>query len=424
MENQKNQKNQKALRLFTLSVMVLAVGIAMTDSVFSNYFRDAYNADAQMRGFIEFPRELPGLLCLVVVSLLAGLGELRMAIVAQGLFIVGIFALGFTTPTFNVMCIFLFINSLGMHLFFPLQDSIAMDLVGHKNAGAGLGKITAFKTAAGIVGSLIVFAGFRYGLFSFVTPIKAPFVLAGVLFIVVLALLIGVRKYTGDIPVSTGGKRLLIRKRYMYYYILAALHGAQKQIMAVFGPWILIEILSKGADVMSILGMVGGLIGVFFLPMLGKCLDRFGIRVMLYADAISFIGVYILYGLITAGFTSGTIATVGLPVIAMYGLFILDRMSFSMGMVRTLYLRSIAVDTSEITPTLSMGVSIDHVISIAAATAGGIVWHEWGPQYVFFIAAALSCINLFVAVKANIGDIGKVGGDDGAQTSETQKVKA
>ena len=49
------------------------------------------------------------------------------------------------------------------------------------------------------------------------------------------------------------------------------------------------------------------------------------------------------------------------------------------------------------TATLSTGVSLDHIVSILAATAGGFVWQYWGSQWVFFIAAFLSLINIAVA---------------------------
>ncbi|MDA3845733.1 MAG: hypothetical protein PF505_04185 [Vallitaleaceae bacterium] len=69
-----------------------------------------------------------------------------------------------------------------------------------------------------------------------------------------------------------------------------------------------------------------------------------------------------------------------------------------MGMVRTLYLRSIALKQLDITPTLSMGISLDHIVSIICAYLGGIVWTLWGPQYVFYLAAGLSLVNLYVAM--------------------------
>jgi len=67
------------------------------------------------------------------------------------------------------------------------------------------------------------------------------------------------------------------------------------------------------------------------------------------------------------------------------------------GMVNSIYLRSIAWDHEEVTSTLSMGISLDHVVSILAAIAGGYVWTKWGSHWVFFIAAAFSLGNLYVA---------------------------
>ena len=47
-----------------------------------------------------------------------------------------------------------------------------------------------------------------------------------------------------------------VKKEYTFYYILAVLHGVQKQIMIVFGPWVLIDILGRQADTMALLGII------------------------------------------------------------------------------------------------------------------------------------------------------------------------
>ena len=67
--------------------------------------------------------------------------------------------------------------------------------------------------------------------------------------------------------------------------------GFQKQIMLVYGPWVLIDLLDKKADTLALLSIIGALIGVFFIPAVGRWIDKYGIKAMLYADAISFIGV-------------------------------------------------------------------------------------------------------------------------------------
>jgi len=352
---------------------------------------------AAQRGFIEFPRELPGLLVIVIVSLFSFLGEIRLALVAQLFSIAGLVVLGLLTPPFAVMLVFLFINSMGMHIFMPLQDSIGLGIIGEENTGSRLGLVNGVRTAAGLGAGLIVFFGFRHGAFSFAHDTKYIFLVGAVFIVGVVFMLIKLRKLIGDPPINTGAGRFLFRKEYKWYYTLAALHGAHKQIAYVFGPWVLIEILLKQADTLAILGMIGSFIGIFFMPMVGKFTDRLGVRRMMYIEGFAFVAMYIVFGIVSSGLMTGALAHVGIPVLIVYGLFIVDRMTMSLGMVRVLYLRSIAWDQSEVSPTLSTGISLDHAISIICAYLGGLAWAAWGPEFVFYIAAALSLGNVVVA---------------------------
>lgn len=398
------KKTKKEIIVYFLILAITALGLGLSDGIFSNYFKDAYNVNAFQRGLIEFPRELPGILCIVVVSILSFLGDIRIAIIAQLLSFIGIIALGFLTPSFAVMLIFLFINSMGMHLFFPLSDGLGMSLIKSEDVGKRMGQFKGVSTAFSMIASVMVFFGFRFGLYSFTTKIKPVFIISAVFFAVVFGLFLYMNKLIKT-PIKEDRKlKLVYRKEYKYYYILAIMNGVQKQIVAVYGPWILIELLSKKADTLAILGIIGSFIGIFFIPALGRWLDRYGIRNMLYADALSFIGVYIAYGLLAAGFSTGFLVKAGLPVILTFGLVILDRMSMQMGMIRIIYLKSIAVKESDITPTLSLGISMDHIVSIICAYIGGVVWSSMGPQYIFFFAAGLSVINLIVARKAAINE--------------------
>ncbi|MCT4686918.1 MFS transporter [Vallitalea sp.] len=393
---------KKEMALYFIILALTALGLGLSNDIFSNYFKDAYNITAYQRGIIEFPRELPGMLCIFVVTALSFMGDIRLSIIAQILSFIGITVLGFITPTFSVMLIFLFINSMGMHLFFPLQDSIGISLIDDEKIGKRMGQYKGVFTAFSMVAAIMVFVGFRTNVFSFTTKIKYIFVIDAVIFLVIIVLFVYLLKLLKRPLVKKKNLKFVFRREYKYYYILAIMHGVQKQIMVVYGPWVLIDILNKKADTLAILMMIGSFIGIFFIPAVGRWLDRFGVKKLLYADALSFIGVYVAYGLITTGFDTGKLPLIGLPVILAYSLIIIDKMSMQMGMVKTVYLRSIAVDMSDITPTLSMGISMDHVVSILCAYIGGIIWSAWGPQYIFFFAATLSLVNLFVAKKVQI----------------------
>jgi MFS family permease len=393
---------RKEVVIYLMIIAFTGFGLAFSNDILSNYFKDAYNVTDFQRGLIEFPREIPGVLIMLVVAALSFLGDIKISIISQIFSVIGIMALGLLTPTFGVMLIFVCIHSTGMHLFMPLQDSIGLALVKKENMGKRLGQFKGVLTASGAIGFVITFFGFKYGIFSYTSEIKWSFIIAGMSFFAVLMLLIYLRTIV-DRPIVNKRKfHFVFRKEYKYYYILAILFGVQKQIMIVYGPWVLITMLGKKADTMAILYMLGALSNIVFIPAIGKWTDRFGVKKMLYADAFSFIGIHSLYGIMTYGFSNGLFLKTGLPVLITFTLFILDRMSSRMGIIRTLYLKSILVHESDLTHTLSLGMSMDHIVSIIFAILAGIVWGVWGAHYIFFFVALLSCINLIIAIRVKV----------------------
>lgn len=395
----KNYKIRKEMVLFFILIAAVAFGNGLSDSIYSNYFKEVYNVTARQRAFIEFPRELPGLLCALVIASLSFLGDLKLSLLAQILACIGLIALGLLTPPFGVMLIFLFINSLGMHLFLPLQDSIGMSLAEPDKIGQRVGQYASVKISVGFLVGILVFVGFRTGIFSFKSDVKLIFLIGAFAFfiasIVAVILIKTVKSETSG--VTKNRVRLVFRKEYRYYYLLTILHGVQKQIAYVFGSWVIVDLLLKGADIMSLLTITSSFIGIFFMRKLGKWIDKFGIKNMMYLDALSFILVYIIYGFVVWGVTSKTLPQSSWSVMIIYALFVLDRLSMQMGIVKSVYLRGIAVNPDEVTATLSTGTSLDHIVSILAAQVSGIIWVSFGPQWVFFIAAFFSLGNLFIA---------------------------
>lgn len=385
--------------MFFILISAAALGNGLSDSVYSNYFKEVYQITAFQRGLIEFPRELPGLLCAVVIGALGFLGDLRVTFIAQVLAIIGVTLLGLFTPPFAVMLTFLFINSMGMHLFMPLQDAIGMTLADPDKIGRRMGQYSSVRAACGLTAALLVFFGFRTGFFTFQSPIKGIFIASAGAFLAAMTMTILMIRRLRPRRSAPQRLRLILRKQYRYYYVLTTLHGVQKQIAYVYGTWVIVDLLLKRADTIALLSMTVGFISIFFMNLLGRWMDRYGIKRMLYVDALTFIGVYIVYGFLIWGITAQVLPAHGLAVGMVYLLFVLDRLSMQIGMVKSIYLRSIAFSHDEVTATLSTGVSLDHVISILAAIAGGYVWTRWGSHWVFFMAALLSMGNLYVAFR-------------------------
>jgi predicted MFS family arabinose efflux permease len=392
-------KHVKGVKIFIAVSVFTGIAIGLSDSILANYFKEAYEVTPQQRGFIEFPRELPGILALLVIAALSSLKNVKTAIITQILALGGLAALGLMRPSFAVMCVFLFIYSLGVHMYMPLNDSIGLSIAKACGKGTGrtMGRFQSARMAATMCAGILIFFGFRYGWFSFNTPIVV-FLIAVAAFAFAAVFLAVLRKkepvVETDAPVNA---KFVFRKEYIRYYVICALFGGRKQIMIVYSPWVLIELLGFRADTMSILAVIGAFIGIFFLPVVGKWIDRFGVRKIMMVEAFAFIIIYIAYGLLSRWVSGSAVNPGGILMILVYLLNIIDRMTGQFGMDRAIYMRQIAVTPEDVTPSLSLGMSIDHVLAIAGATACGAIWAHFGPEYVFVVAGVLSLVNLFVA---------------------------
>jgi len=390
------QRIKTAIFIFVLVSACTGFYAGVTDLIMSNYFKEAYDATAQQRGIIEIPRELPGIVSLFVITALSALRDIRIAVVAQIFGVVGLVVLGVFHPTFGVMLIFLFIFSMGQHMFIPLGDSIGLSLATRDNMGRILGRFKSVNMAFAMVAGLICFFGFRTGFFHFEAPVLIFLLCAGAFLACAILLLIMRAKVGKEIEGRTEVSKLVFRKEYIRYYVISAIYGSRKQIMFVFSPWVLIELLNFKADSMSILGVIGAFIGIFFIPFVGKLVDRFGSRKVMMIEALCFIALYVVYGLLSKWIVEQTFIITGMMLFFVYILFICDRMSMQFYMVRAIYLKSIAVTEEDVTPSLSTGMAIDHVLAIICAFICGIIWDRWGPEYVFVFAAVLAVANFFV----------------------------
>jgi len=322
-----------------------------------------------------------------------------MSMAAHILSVSSLIVLGLFTPAVGVMLVFLFINSLGMHMFMPLGDSLGLNLAGKSNNGSigtMMGRFNGVRTAFAMIAGILVFAGFKTGFFSFTTPVKLIFLIAAVLLAGVLVLLFFIQLADRELAKPKKVK-IVIKKEYRMFYLIAILFGARKQIMYVYGPWVLIELLEFKTDTMALLAIAGGAVGIFFIPAVGRWIDRYGTSRIMTVEAGCFFVIYIAYGILSAGLHNGIFIAAGITVIIAFILNMIDRMTMQFSLVRAVYMRKIAVSEDDVTPTLSLGLSLDHTFSILSAILCGWLWRSLGPQYVFVFAAFIAIANMVVA---------------------------
>ena len=401
----KSMKNEreKALRLFTLAVICIAVTAGFSSNIYTNYFKDAYNITSVQRGFLEIPRESPGILCMFIVAALSSMGDITIALLSQILAVIGLFVMGLLSPSYGIMMIFLFIASLGQHTFMPLNDSIAISLSEEGKVGQTLGKLKGYTAAVYLIASASVFVGFKTGFFSFKTNIIVPFVIALIGAAAAVIILFYMMKYSA--VCNAGGSsskkekhKLVLRKQYMPYYLVTLAYGCQKRIKLVFGPWVIADLLLQGADTLALLAIIIHFVGMAFSPAIGKMLDRFGAKKSLLVEGIYIIISFAAMGYIAGGFADGRFA-VGSP--AMYAAFVVYILCYLFDQFSTVHsylMRYIAIEQSDITATLSVGLSVDHVIAIVSSSIFGIIWAYMGAQYVFYICALSALTQIIVGL--------------------------
>jgi len=370
------------LFLFTAAVSAAAFVQSIYDATFNNFLNTAFSISETQRGLIELPRELPGFLVIAISAAFSFLCTRRIAVVAHLFAACGMLLIGLFPTSFNIMLVWLFILSIGQHLFLPLQSSIGMELAPEGHTGRVLGRLQSWGNIAGLFGSVVVFLGFRFLNFSF----AFCFVLGGVGFFIAALVIFFMKK---DEKQKTA--KFLLRREYGLYYWLCILYGTRKQLFLTFAPWVLVTVFEQPTTTIAMLLLSGGIIGIFFKPWVGKMVDQYGERRILTMESAGLICICLIYALASDIFT---------PEFALYATcacYVIDQLLFSVGIARATWLKKIALSPEEVSQTLTMGVSIDHLFSISIALLGGVLWNELGYTSVFLMGAGIACINLISA---------------------------
>jgi predicted MFS family arabinose efflux permease len=372
-------------QLFLAAMFVFGFSQSIVDSTFNNFLNETYSIGNLQRGLLELPRELPGLLTIVISAILFFICSRRQAALANILCAIGILFIGLFSPTYSVMLIWLFIFSTGQHLFIPLNQSIGMELAVKGETGKRLGQFSAVSNIAMIIGSFTILIGFKFLHLNF----KISYFVAFLGFITVAILIFMMKK---DEPVSMKMK-FQLRREYKLYYWLTVLYGTRKQLFLTFAPWVLVTVFKQKTEILATLLTIGGIIGIFFKPMVGKAIDKMGERLILTAEAAMLVLVCIGYGFAREIFTEKT------ALFIVFVSYVCDQLLLSAGMARATYLQKIALRPEDVTQTLTMGTSIDHIFSISIALFGGFIWVKWGYQYLFLLGAIIAVVNFFSALQ-------------------------
>jgi predicted MFS family arabinose efflux permease len=381
----------KDLKRALFATLFFGAASGIFTATLNNYLAEIHSLGAEARGWLELPREFPGFLIMFVAgAMLTVFRETQMAAAAMLLTALGAVGLGFLAPTHAALVVFIVIWSLGDHIIFAVEGPIGLKLAKGGNEGRRLGQFGGARNLGTILGVGVIFLlartlGDRYSLFYAIAAASA--LIAGVLYA-------GLHVGRGDVP----SRRLVFKKKYRLFYLISALFGIRKQIFLAFGAWVLVEIHGVSVSTIALLYFIAATLGVVLRPLLGEVVDWLGERTVLAADELLLLAICLTYAF------AGDLFSGQMLLLALYSAYILDIILFALRVARTTYLKKIADDPADITPTISMGITIDHAVAMTLPVLSGYIWEAYGFRWVFILAGAIAFAGFFVCLRIRTPD--------------------
>ena len=359
-------------RLLAVAVFGVGVFFGVLMTLFNNYIVDRFDIEPHHLGYLEALRDVPGLLSVIMVALILRRSLPIVAGIAVVLMGLGIMAFPLAT---SVMALTLFslVWSIGFHLWIPLEQAMALHFSPPGYKGRWLGRLRSIHSAAWLVaiGSCILmmrFIGYP-GLF-----IGAGIVTAIGGLVLMLA---------SNESIRETEKRLVFKRRYWLYYALNFLQGCRRQMFTTFAIFALVKVHEMPVETTMILILINQVLVTLTGPLMGRLVDRCGERAMLSASYLGLVFVFLGYAIVEHRPT-------------LYGLYCIDNLIFFGGIALTTYLHRIAPE-ADLKPTLSMGVTMNHVAAVVAPLIGGLAWYYFDYKVIFFSGSLLAFVSLIVS---------------------------
>lgn len=379
---------RELIRALIATAMFGAAGGIVT-AILNNYLSEVHGLGAEARGWLEFPRELPGFLIMFIAGgLTLVMRETKMAALAMLFTAAGALGLGWFSKEMTWVVFFIVIWSLGDHVIFAVEGPIGLKLAREGSEGRRLGQFGGARNFGTIIGVGLIYLlskqfGSRYGLFF---TLMAGFALLAMVFYMTLK--IG----KGDPP----SRKLVFKKRYSVFYAISALFGIRKQIFLAFGTWVLVSLHQVPVSTIALLYFISSTLGVILRPLLGDVIDWLGERTVLATDELLLLLICLTYAF------AGDVFPGHLAIYALYATYVLDNTLFALRAARTTYLKKIAEDPADITPTISTGITIDHAVAMSLPVLSGYIWEAFGFRWVFLLAAAIAVAGFFVCLQIKV----------------------
>jgi predicted MFS family arabinose efflux permease len=367
------------LLLLAASVFFTRLGQGLIGGASTNFFVDELGLEGRQVLWLAGLREIPGLGLVFIAALMLRWPLQRRAAAAVLLMAVG-YGLYALIHSYVALVAVAIVASLGFHVWMPLQSAIGLALVERERSGRVLGALASMGALASIVGMGVT------ALLATTVPLRWLYVVGGAS--IALAALFVSRIPAGGEEKDVTRPRVLFRWRYWIYYVLIFFEGSRMQVFGTFGTLVLVQDYGLGARQISLLLVLSGIVNFALAPRMGQLLDVIGERITLAASYVLLAFCFVGYATVhNAWFLGGMLIAINLLVTLRIGL--------------STYVNRIAPD-HEVAPTLSAGVSVNHITSVSMSLVAGALLDLVGYEWLCWGAAAIIMLSVPFALAIKV----------------------
>ncbi|MDR2304647.1 MAG: MFS transporter [Treponema sp.] len=376
-----------------LSVLALwGISYGFYRGIQDNYLAQVVGITSFERGIVEFFREIPGLLVVLILAWMYKFTATRIFKISIAVAAAGVTGLLLSGTGKFIVVVFMVLFSFGEHIIMPVRTTLSLSMSKPEKAGASLGIISMIGNIGNIVGFLVVTGLFiLFGRLGFSRIDLIPFKIIFAVSTALMTLAFFISLAMKETNTKINRRRFYFHKKFLKYYMLEVFYGARKQIFITFAPYVLILYYGADTSIISLLLAICAAFGIFFSPLMGKVIDHLGYKFVMVTDTLLLIAVCFFYGF------AHRIFPPNIAFIVVCINYVLDSIVSLASMASNVYVQDIADNGEEITATLSTGISVNHVISILIALLGGWIWKMTGIEALFTLSAFLGLLNTIYA---------------------------
>jgi len=269
-------KKSPMYRYLMVLVICSSAGLQGWMALYTNFAKEVVGVNGFQIGLSQSVREIPGFLTFLIMYALLFVSELRLSALSVIVLGIGVGATRFFA-TLPGLLLTTTVMSIGFHYFETTNKSLTMQYFTKQEAPFVFARLRGYGALANIAVGGIIWA------LTFYFSYAVNFLLLG-LFIA------GAGLYMLATSPEPGAaiheqNALVLRRRYLLYYILNFFGGARRQVLFVFASFLLVEKYRLSVTAIAGIYVVNYLLTYLANPYISRAINNYGEKVVLSLES-------------------------------------------------------------------------------------------------------------------------------------------